>query len=242
MWELLLAPIDPAREHMVGDAVAWHGRMMVAAWGFALPLGVLIARFFKITPGQDWPRQVDNRFWWASHLRLQYAGGALMLVGLALALWSGGGGGDHGTLGWVVAGFAALQFLAGWLRGTKGGPGDVAMAGDHYDMTPRRLAFEYFHKYVGYALLLLAASTVVTGMWRANAPVWMWAGLALWWTALVATFAALQARGWAVDTYQALWGPDPRHPGNARQPTFPGVRRPGDALSTEARSDRQQAP
>jgi hypothetical protein len=31
-------------------------------------------------------------------------------------------------------------------------------------------------------------------------------------------WVTLQRRGLAVDTYQAIWGPDPQHPGNATPP------------------------
>ncbi|MEO0820932.1 MAG: cytochrome b561 domain-containing protein [Pseudomonadota bacterium] len=228
----LLAPIDAARGHEVGGFVAWHGRMMVLAWGALFPLGVLVARFGKITRRQDWPRELDNRAWWRGHLALQYSGGAAMLAGLALILAVRGSGWDnHALLGWSVAALAGAQFLAGWARGSKGGPTEPSLAGDHYDMTPRRRAFEYFHKFAGYALLALAAAAVLTGLWRANAPVWMWLGLALWWAVLAAAFAVLQRRGFAVDTYQAIWGPDPAHPGNRMRPIGFGIRRlapPGD--------------
>lgn len=43
---------------------------MVVAWGVLLPLGILIARFFKVTPRQRWPAELDNKFWWYSHLTL----------------------------------------------------------------------------------------------------------------------------------------------------------------------------
>lgn len=200
---------------------------MTLAWGVFFPVGVLAARFFKITPRQDWPRELDNKAWWHAHLTLQYAGGGAMLAALALILLAGGAGkSSHAWLGWIVAGGSALQFAAGWLRGSKGGPTADRMAGDHFDMTPRRLAFEYFHKFAGYALVLAAAAGVVTGLWQANGPVWMWLGLGAWWLVLAAAFAALQKRGLAVDTYQAIWGPDPELPGNRRRPIGWGVRRP----------------
>ncbi|MGL4242222.1 MAG: cytochrome b561 domain-containing protein, partial [Beijerinckiaceae bacterium] len=132
MVEWLLAPVDAARAHEVGAAVAWHGRLMVAAWGFLLPLGVLVARFFKITPSQDWPRRIDNRLWWNAHLALQYAGGAAMLAGLALVLSQAGGGARwsaHGLLGYAVLLLGLVQFLGGWLRGSKGGPTEPSVRG-----------------------------------------------------------------------------------------------------------------
>jgi hypothetical protein len=53
----------------------------------------------------------------------------------------------------------------------------------------------------------------------------MAAALALWWLALIALWVTLQRQGRAIDTYQAIWGPDPKHPGNAVPPTGWGVRR-----------------
>ncbi len=225
MIEWLLAPVDPDRAHEVSTYVSWHGRLMVLAWGALFPIGILSARFWKITPRQDWPRELDNQLWWRAHLRLQYTGGVAMLAGLAIVLLSETGDSTHAYLGWVIMGFAALQFLAGWLRGTKGGPTDTRLRGDHFDMTSRRLAFEHFHKIAGYALLALAAWGITSGLWQANAPVWMWASLVLWWSILITTFVILQRRGMAVDTYQAIWGPDPSLPGNQRPPIGWGVTR-----------------
>lgn len=222
----LLTPIDPSRAHEISDLVAWHGRLMVLAWGALFPLGILIARFWKITPRQNWPHELDNQIWWHAHLGLQYSGGAAMLAALALILLAGGAGDStHANIGWVIAGLAALQFSAGWLRGTKGGPTEPDPRGDHFDMTPRRLVFEYVHKFAGYGLLALAAWGIISGMWLANAPVWMWCGLGLWWAALIAAFIVLQRRGKAIDTYQAIWGPDPDLPGNQRRPIGWGVQR-----------------
>lgn len=225
MIDWLMAPIDPERVHLVGDLVSWHGRFMVLAWGFLFPLGILAARFWKITPRQDWPRELDNKTWWRAHLALQYGGGAAMVAGLCLILFAGAGGSAHANLGWVVVGFAGLQFVAGWLRGTKGGPTDTTLRGDHFDMTRRRLVFEHFHKFAGYGLLALACWGIVSGLWLANAPLWMWLGLGVWWVALMGVFAVLQRRGMAVDTYQAIWGPDPELPGNRRAPIGWGIRR-----------------
>jgi hypothetical protein len=115
-----------------------------------------------------------------------------------------------------VLAFGFVQFLAGWLRGTKGGPSEPQMRGDHYDMTTHRLIFEYVHKSVGYLALGLAAGTILTGLWTANAPYWMWLMLGLWWLVLLAAALVLQARGRYVGSYQAIWGPDPVHPGNRR--------------------------
>ena len=124
MLEWLLAPIDPSRPPVVGLAISWHGRMMVLAWGFLVPLGIVVARLFKITPRQDWPRELDNKTWWRGHLAFQYAGGVATVLALGLILLRpevAKDSGPHRVVGWIVAGLAAVQFLAGWLRGTKGG-------------------------------------------------------------------------------------------------------------------------
>ncbi len=235
MIEWLLSPIDPARVHGVADAVAWHGRSMVLAWGVLVPVGVLAARFFKILPGQDWPRQLDSHAWWLTHRILHYIAGLLTVTGLVLVLnglASFGASGTHAVFGWAVVALTCAQFLGGWFRGTKGGPTDSqangSLRGDHYDMTPRRLAFEIIHKVGGYSALVIAMLAILTGLWRANAPVWMWLGLAAWWSSLIVLSAVLQRAGRAVDTYQAIWGPDARHPGNARRPIGIGIVRPGE--------------
>ncbi|MEM7023782.1 MAG: cytochrome b561 domain-containing protein [Pseudomonadota bacterium] len=232
MIEWLLGPIDPSRAHEVGLNVAWHARLMVLAWGVLIPLGVIIARFGKVMPGQDWPRQLDNPTWWHSHLSLQYIAGAAMLGGLGMILMRPGeglGATLHVFAGWTILSLAGVQFLAGWLRGTKGGPtspaADGSYAGDHYDMTLRRKIFEHVHKTLGYLLLAAATATILSGLWITNAPVWMWLALIAWWILYVVGFVALQRRRLAVDTYQAIWGPSKTHPGNRIPPIGWGVRR-----------------
>lgn len=217
VFEWLLQPIDPTRVHDIAALVAWHGRLMVLAWAVLLPLGVVVARFFKVTPDQDWPRRLDNKFWWHAHLSLQYSGGVVMLVGVCLVWLSGPGDPNatlHRWLGYIVLGLGVSQFLAGWFRGSKGGPSDVQMRGDHYDMTIRRRVFEHVHKTFGYAALLLGVATVLSGLWNANAPRWMWLSLLLWWLTLVLVWTRLQLRGQPIGSYQAIWGLDTSHPGN----------------------------
>lgn len=232
MLDWLLLPIDSSRLHEVGFNISWHGRLMVLGWAFLLPLGVIVARFFKIMPRQDWPREVDNLTWWRAHLYLQISGGVVVFAALLLILANPGRVfhiHPHTVLGWTVVTFCLLQFIAGIYRGTKGGPTEISetgtMRGDHYDMTPRRRVFEYFHKAVGYAAILLGIVNIFTGLWASNAPHWMWIGISLWWCVLAIVYFRLQAMGRTIDTYQAIWGPDPIHPGNRMKPIGPGIRR-----------------
>lgn len=229
MWSWLLAPMDASAVHEVGWHLSWHARFMVMAWGVLVPLGILFARYFKITPRQDWPNTLDNRFWWNMHRGCQYTACVLMGAGLGFILTAPVlviREGPHAVFGWTVLALAAVQIGGGILRGTKGGPTEAAMRGDHFDMTPRRLAFEYVHKGAGYLALLLSVVTIVLGLWQANAANWMWLSLSLWWSLLIAAAVVLQRRGLAVDTYQAIWGPDPALPGNRRKPIGIGVRAP----------------
>jgi len=222
----LLAPIDASRVHDVGWHLSWHARLMVVAWGFLVPTGILAARYFKVLPQQDWPRVRDSQVWWVTHRLMQYAAVVLMIVGVWLIRTSppiSFLAGPHVYFGWIVLALAAVQVVGGILRGSKGGPTDDDLRGDHFDMTGRRIVFEAVHKFAGYIALLLSAVAILSGMWQANAPVWMWIVLPMWWAVLTMCFVILQRKGMAIDTYQAIWGPNPSLPGNKRKPIGLGI-------------------
>lgn len=244
----LLTPMSGSLDHDLPVWTAWHGRAMVAAWAILLPLGVLVARYFKVMPRQAWPDELDNKTWWHWHRILQTAGVLLMTVGCSLAL-----GRVHGTsalaqchrwLGWTVIASGWLQVFGGIWRGSKGGPAASGtgnsrgnpMRGDHYDMTARRYVFEYVHKVVGTAAIFLAVVVIGMGLKLADAPRWMVVVLAIWWLALISAALHLQRKGNCIDTYQAIWGPDPIHPGNRMRVVGWGVRR-YSRESWEQRSD-----
>ena len=228
-----MTPLSGSPDHSLAPWAVWHARAMVLAWGLLLPLGALLARFFKVLPGQAWPRVLDHKAWWHGHRALQWAGAGAMVLGL-WQVW-GHASGDlagatrlaqlHQALGWLVCALCALQILGGLARGSKGGPGTAQMRGDHYDMTPWRQAFERLHKSLGWGAVVLSVGVLASGLVVADAPRWMALALALWWLTLGAAFVALQRAGRCIDTYQAIWGPDPCHPGNQRRPIGWGVRR-----------------
>lgn len=217
MLEWLLSPIDPARAHEVGMHLSWHARAMVAAWGVLVPFGIVAARYFKVLPRQDWPNELDNQTWWYAHRGAQYGALVLMAVGLWLvrtapeeaasitpAIWM------HRTLGYAALALAVNQYLSGWLRGSKGGPTDPRgqMRGDHFDMTPRRVLFENLHKSSGYVAVLCAMLAILTGLWQANAPIYMWIGIVGFWCGLGGVITLIAPRLKRVATYEAIWGPD----------------------------------
>lgn len=234
MLEWLLASFDPARSHEIGSSVSWHARSMVFAWSFLVPVGILAARFFKILPRQNWPTHRDNPIWWHTHLFMQYGAGVFTLIALWL-IWGVTGTREsaflHHFMGWTVVVLYGVQYLARWLRGSKGGPTEVAktgtIRGDHFDMTPRRVLFERVHKFVGYVCLLAALVAVFSGLWLANAPRWMWIVLVAWWIAIIMVFVRLQVTRGAVETYEAIWGSDPSLPGNQRKPIGWGIKKRG---------------
>lgn len=228
----LMAPLSGATTHEIASWAAWHARLMVLGWGLLLPLGALVARFCKVMPSQGWPHRLDNPFWWRAHRVLQWSGVLAMTVGALLA-WRGaqGAGGSglarlHAVAGWALCLAGWAQVAGGFLRGSKGGPTDHRLRGDHYDMTPWRLAFERIHKTVGWLAVAVAVGVIALGLVVADAPRWMLLVLGFWWIALGVAFSALQRRGRCIDTYQAIWGPDPMHPGNRIPPVGWGVRRP----------------
>lgn len=238
--EWLFEVVDLTRPEAEHPSILWHGRLMVLAWGILSPLAILFARFGKILPGQNWPHELDNRLWWRCHWMTQTAVVVLACVAFAL-VWFGGGDSDnlHRYFGYAVMALALQQVLFGIFRGSKGGPTaphpDGSWRGDHYDMTPWRVQFERWHKSLGYVTLLLVVLSIFTGLWLANAPHWMWLVITLWWLMLIVVFIVLQRKGLAYDTYQAIWGADPKHPGNQRTPIGWGIRLPAKDFEQQKR-------
>ena len=231
-----LSPLSGAVSHEIAPWAYWHARCMVLAWGVLLPLGAIVARFYKVMPGQGWPGALDNKRWWHGHRTLQRAGVGAMTLGLWF-VWNRATGSDagqhtataaqlHSWAGWALCAAGWLQIAGGFARGSKGGPTDAQLRGDHYDMTPRRMSFERVHKALGWSALVAAMVVIALGLRVADAPRWMALVLALWWLLLIVVFVELQRRGRCIDTYQAIWGPDPAHPGNRIAPVGWGVRRP----------------
>lgn len=205
---------------MVTPAVAAHGAMMLTAWGVLLPAGGIVARYYKVLPGQDFPRIHGDLTWWAWHRWTQYGGTALATSALGVVLSENGGRLDtwHGRCGLTVMALAWLQILSGWLRGSRGGPtgtgadprDPATWRGDHYDMTRRRRIFERWHKPVGWATLLLADVTVLLGTALVGAPAWLVAAIGGLQAAAVLGVVDGVLRGRWVDTHAALWGVAPR--------------------------------
>lgn len=237
-WNWLLAPVSGVLAHEISTGIAWHGRLMVLAWAILMPAAFVVARFYKITPGQDWPRRLDNPFWFVSHRRLGYAILVVTAAAIGFVIWSRGSmvlwHGHHAIAGWTVFAFALFQIVGALLRGSHGGPVDPfnrqarppeQWPGDHFSLTPRRIFFEYSHKLVGYVLVVLAAWTIASGLHVADAPRWMWLVIGIWTLMCIGAFVRLQRAGKCIDTYQAIWGLDETLPGYRRKPIGWGITR-----------------
>jgi hypothetical protein len=243
--EWLLTPLSGASIHLISDAVSWHGRLMVLAWGVFAPVGILMARYWKITPGQAFPAELDSKVWWNSHRVFQSLCALMTLIAIAviyretsqtapqvfsklaakpqtsLQSW-------HHFLGYCIGLAVVAQIAHALFRGSKGGPTEPTLRGDHYDMTPHRIRFERIHKSLGWISMFAAWATMALGLVLADAPRWMPISLAAWWGALALCAWRWQRAGRCVDTYQAIWGLDAAHPGNAPNAAPPigiGVRK-----------------
>lgn len=193
---------------------------MVIAWSMLIPAGGVVARYYKVTPGQDFPRVIENLSWWHWHRALQYSGMVVSTVALGVILSKTGGRFDtlHGRCGIAVMTLGWLQVVSALLRGSKGGPTDKradprdpsTWRGDHYDMTPRRRAFEAWHKPVGWLVMLMAAVTILLGVQLADSPSWVLFGIGILQAGVLASLTDGIARRRWVATYASLWGFDAR--------------------------------
>ena len=199
----------------------WHGALMAVAWLLLIPADALVARFYKVRPTQDFPRKLDDRFWWDTHRLLQSFGAGLSVLGVWWAYdalgkvdWQVG----HVQLGIVALTLMAAQMLSPLLRGSKGGPTDefadpadpLTWRGDHYDMTLRRRLFEAWHKHFGYVAMAVAAAAVWTGIEMAGLAGWWKAGVVMAVAVFAGLFVRLTRQHRRVDTWLAIWGPNGR--------------------------------
>jgi hypothetical protein len=143
-----------------------HGLVMMASFGWLLPLGALTARFLK-----HWPH------WFPWHFGFQLAGTLLGMIGFGIAVANFDVLGDpvgstsyqHGCLGAAVMALVLLQGLVAVCR-----PAPSQVEEDH-DNDPSSSAiptktqsgarwwWELQHKGLGYLLLLLIFVTIWLG-------------------------------------------------------------------------------
>jgi hypothetical protein len=121
-----------------------HGVLMGLSWGFLLPLGVILARFFKHKP---------DAWWFRMHVICQRSGVVLMLVGVIIAFIMVEGShfnGFHTIIGLIVFILGVLQPINAALR-------------PHPGPTATRRRWEWLHKGSGYIAVLGGFTAVITG-------------------------------------------------------------------------------
>lgn len=223
----LCAPMLPGAVDELNRTDFWHAVLMSVAGGVLVPVIVLAARYWKIVPGQDWPRVVNHRGW----QRVHGIGGAVALVSLLSGAYLAFSGMSlhqhlahpHAWAGWFVTLMLVMLIINVAIRGSTGGPGKRQertlvhlhdVPGDHYDMTARRRFFEFTHRLLGYGLLIAMMLTIISGFWFVNVPRAVALGMGMWWVLLAVLAFRWEREGRAVDGYQARWGPSMSHPGN----------------------------
>jgi len=140
-------------ESNLRDVQIAHASLMLASWGFLLPLGAMIARFFKHRP---------NGSWFNIHRTCQIVGLIFAVIGWIIALRNfdvftdiGYNNYRHGVCGMVTMVMGLLQPLNALIRPHATKEGDIR--------TTKRLVWEVIHKGSGYLSLLLAAATIILG-------------------------------------------------------------------------------
>ena len=138
-----------------------HGSLMMVSWGFLLPSGTLIAKFYKHRP---------DGLWFKLHRAIQTLGLILALAGWIIALVNfnvfkdyGYRNFQHGVLGMVVMILGILQPLNALIRPHAPESEDEAKS-------TMRVAWEIWHKASGWLAVVLAVPTIVLGTMLLPAP------------------------------------------------------------------------
>ena len=103
-----------------------------ARFGVIAPLAILAARFGKFWPGQRRPDEPDSQHWWRMHWIPNLGVTLLSLVAVYLVLRLRNETQTyHCSSGYVTLALVAIQIFNGLARGSKGGPTEPEMRGDH---------------------------------------------------------------------------------------------------------------
>lgn len=130
-----------------------HAGLMFTSWGMLLPLGVVIAKFGKHRP---------NDQWYQLHRAIQVVGLILATIGWIIALRNFNVFGDvgmknyyHGIFGSVTMTLGLLQPINAFLRPHTPEEGE--------EKSVARNAWEILHKTSGYLAVVFAIITIILG-------------------------------------------------------------------------------
>lgn len=137
-------------EQELRPVLAVHGFIMFLAWALLFPGGVLAARYLK---------HLKDDGWFQIHVYSQYSGIAVMFLGVLFAVaeirefrW----GSLHVKLGLISILLACAQPSNAFFRPKKAASGEQP--------SPKRIAWQLVHKYVGGATLAVGFITLLTGI------------------------------------------------------------------------------
>mmetsp|Transcript_11404 Transcript_11404/g.22617 ORF Transcript_11404/g.22617 Transcript_11404/m.22617 type:complete len:407 (-) Transcript_11404:253-1473(-) len=149
----------PIQKQMVNPVLVWiaHGVTSLIAWVLLSPGAVLVSRFRN---------RMKVGSWLTIHRRMNVSAIVLGLVSFGIALWKKNrnpygymvGNIAHFSIGIVLTGGVLLQGIIG----TYFRPPNPPLGNEK---SQKRIMWEYFHRYFGTALLLLAAIQCIIGVW-----------------------------------------------------------------------------
>ncbi|KAK9268066.1 hypothetical protein L1049_010505 [Liquidambar formosana] len=134
-----------------------HGILLIAGWGTLLPIGVIIARYFR-----KFPMECED--WYSLHILCQVSGHLIGTIGWCVGLWLGHSSKQHGfrtqlILSTIVFTFTTIQMFAICLQPKK----------------KCRKCWEIYHHILGYALLALIIANIFQGVKnQSSAAKWKW--------------------------------------------------------------------
>ncbi|KAK4278409.1 hypothetical protein QN277_016259 [Acacia crassicarpa] len=138
-----------------------HGVLNIVGWGTLLPIGVIVARYFKVYPFRF------NKWWMYLHIACQSTGYLIGVSGWAIGLWLGHASKyyifqNHRTFAIFIFTFTTIQMLALRLR-----PNEK----DEY-----RKYWNMYHHFLGYGLLVIIIMNIFKGIRILQAGQgWKWA-------------------------------------------------------------------
>ncbi|KAJ4703960.1 Cytochrome b561 and DOMON domain-containing protein [Melia azedarach] len=144
------------RRHHVRNA---HGILNMIGWGTLLPIGVIIARFFRKFP-------VEYGEWYTLHVLCQTSGYIIGTIGWAVGLWLGNSSKHytlktHRILGILIFTLATIQILVAFVQPKR--------------EDECRKCWEIFHQCLGYTVIALIVANIFQGIiHQSHAEKWKW--------------------------------------------------------------------
>ncbi|KAF3329423.1 putative ferric-chelate reductase 1 [Carex littledalei] len=126
------------------DKARWHGFLVALGWGILMPVGIMMARYFK----------KYDPFWFYAHISIQGAGFVLGLVGIIIGFSLNDDGVDnidvHKAIGIIILVFGALQIKAFFIRPVK--------------TSKIRRYWNWYHHNIGRAAVILSIVNIFIGL------------------------------------------------------------------------------